>query len=254
MINSKYYRNTSKIAIVQAYDEKYKELALLTTPNKYNYARLHNYTFIDREVVWRDTRNGAWIIPVTLLQLLEENHKEIDWFYWTDVDSLIMNYNIKLEEICDYVENEVDFIASLWTYESPVTYKNLKGDIEVLAISSLWYMMHTGNFFVRNSEFSRRFLYDICEDKRFLREDLKNARGWDEFAFTVKYLAEPDFRRHFKFLPNGTFISFDYSSDYAEYGKIANVTDYTTGDFIIHFPMRAPSLRIELIKKFLPNV
>jgi hypothetical protein len=180
-----------KILILQAYESTYKKLADTSYLNKKYYADKHGYEFLSIEVSWANIKPAVWIIPTVIHNILcDINYKDFDYIFWTDVDSLIINFEIKLEDII-IKGKENNIIASMWNYNTTVSYANLKGDIDVSLKPSSWFLIHTGNWLIKNNEWSKKFFGIICADTRFSRKDLLNAPGGDEFAFTIYYLSQP---------------------------------------------------------------
>jgi hypothetical protein len=117
---------------------------------------------------------------------------------WIDGDTLIMNDEIKLENlIMDLSKNMDIMVAQDWT------------------------MLNTGVMFVKNSEWSRKFLELVYDQTEFL-----NHPNWEQGAF-IHLLEnnEMEAKSHINVLPlshQNQFNSYWYSYNYR--------------DFILHFP------------------
>ena len=80
-------RPNLRIAVLTAYDERQKDLAAISSPNKKRYCDLHGYSFIEEATLAALSRSPVW----AKVPLLKRYLKEYDWVFWTDVDSLVMD-------------------------------------------------------------------------------------------------------------------------------------------------------------------
>src|SRR5206468_832150 len=78
--------------------------------------------------------------------------------------------------------------------------------------------LNTGNFFVKNSAWSKAFLERIYQQEQFIQHPF-----WENAAVMALYAQDPDCRRHISVVPNQLFNGY--------------ITDgsYTPGDFLVHF-------------------
>ncbi len=100
--------NAKDFAVVtMAIGKKYNKTVNSSIENKRKYCEKHGYDFICIKKSLDKNRPIPWS-KIKLLSNIFKT-KKYKWVFWTDADSLIMNFNIKLEELID---NNYDFIVS----------------------------------------------------------------------------------------------------------------------------------------------
>jgi len=184
--------------LTAAIGDAYKPVVGVAIENKRKYCEKHGYDFICLEESLDSSRHPAW----SKIKLCEKvlSIGKYQWVFWTDADSLFMDFATKLEE---FIDEDYNFIVGR---ES--TYVN------------------TGQFFLKNSPESFDFLKDIYEMTEFI-----DTYGWWEQGSIVKLLEEnEEYRAAAKLVSNRLFNSFYFSHRWA--GKEEY---YQRGDFIIHF-------------------
>lgn len=128
-----------KILILSLADNAYREIERISTPNKEAYAKKHGYEFRLIRVSLDRTRHPSWSKILALYGYLME--PDYDWIFWSDPDSLIVNDEIKLEDIID---DRYDLIFG----------EDDNG-------------INCGEFLIKNSDLSREFLADVYQQKQF---------------------------------------------------------------------------------------
>lgn len=128
----------------------YKDMVAFGTQSKEIYARKHGYDFIIATQKLDDCYGVkpsrdlecAW----TKLALISRILDEYEWVFWSDADSVILNFDIKLE---DFIDEEYDIIGCA---ERPteVTKKPF--------IPSCRF--NTGQMFYKNCEFTKQLIFD----------------------------------------------------------------------------------------------
>jgi len=223
-----------KTLILQACEQSYNKLLDISKINKQYYADKHGYDLLSLEINWNSVKPAVWMIPTVICKILcDKQYNDYDYIFWSDVDSLIMNFDIRLEDII--MQGQCcDLITNLWNFESEYNYTNLNGNIDIIPGKSVWFMICTGNWLIKNNEWNRRFFNTLCNDPRFLRKELATNPMGDEFAFTVYYLSQPEIRKHFYFLPIETFLTVGEKNNVLH--ETAKVPFYKEKDFIIHYP------------------
>ena len=79
----------------------------------------------------------GWSKVAILLELLSsQEHKQYEWFFWSDADALFMNHEVSL-----------GFLADLGQFD--------------LVISGDFRGVNTGNFLLKNSDWSRRYMRNV---------------------------------------------------------------------------------------------
>jgi hypothetical protein len=133
----------------------YKRRTQYTHINKLNYCDKHSYTFIDDESVYDDSKP----IPWSKLKLLEEYLQQFDYLVWIDADILIMNQDIKLESFIEKYPTNI-------------------------ICGSDWRMTNTGVLFVKNTEWSMKFLEAIWLNVYDPEDDPKERyMNWEQGSF-----------------------------------------------------------------------
>ena len=119
-----------KIAILNIYTKNIKELAVITVEyNKRKYCEKHSYDLI--------IQNDNFSIPhlgfekLAMIKRTLETGK-YDWVYWCGSDTMITNYNIKIE---DLIDDNYCFILGCdvwdWNVDS-MLFKNDKRSVDFL--------------------------------------------------------------------------------------------------------------------------
>ncbi len=189
---------SAEIAVLSlAIGDKYQAAVASCIDNKKRYCQKHGYDFIYLEEPLDPDRHPAWQKILLCQKALSTN--KYKWVFWSDADSLFMNFAIKLEELID--EN-YNFIVCE------------EGDF-----------VNTGQFFIKNCRWSSSFLRAVYAQKEFI-----NDHGWWEQRAVVKLLEKTSrFKLPTKIVPNRLFNSFR-----SGWGDSLKRT-YQKGDFILHF-------------------
>ena len=95
-------------ALVEIHDEKYQPLADLTwESNKVIYAKRHGYRYFCKKDNLREG-SAMGYQKIWFIKELMDTHPKIEWFWWTGTDTMIMNFNIRLE---DRIDNAYHFMV-----------------------------------------------------------------------------------------------------------------------------------------------
>lgn len=140
----------------------YKEIVSFGTRSKEIYCKTHGYDFIIAEkklstcygITEKRSLEPAW----TKLALVSRILDDYDWVFWTDADSIILNFDIKLE---DFIDTEYDLIAC--TESENQAYPDLYTGGNFI---------NTGQVFYKNSEIAK---YIILEAWNLHEEYTKNS-------------------------------------------------------------------------------
>ena len=124
--------NIMKIAIAQLYTPNYNSWAPIVINNTKSYCDTHSYQFFHKIIEYPKDRHPAWYRIPFILDLFEK--EDVDWVFWSDIDSLIMNHSIRIE---DFLKDDKDLIIASQGYG--------------------WYCgigceqcLNTGQFFIKN--------------------------------------------------------------------------------------------------------
>ena len=140
--------------------ENYKDATKYSYINIQLYCKKYNYTFIEDDSVYDDSRPIAWSKILLILKYLPE----YDYIIWIDADILIMNNQITLESFIEKYK-EFDIICG-----------------------SCPRMANTGFLFIKNSDFSNQFLKDVFYNVYDPESD-PNERymNWEQGSFINLY-------------------------------------------------------------------
>ena len=216
-------KRKSRIAFLNAYTSDYKNIADLTVPNKREYCLQHGYDFL--EIIDDNTfgKHPAFAKFSSAIKYLPF----YDWIFYNDTDSLIMNYNVKLES---FIDNNYDFIVSY--------------DINGL---------NSGQWFVKNTTWALNFMTKV-----FNRNEFNNFGGWaDQVAFCNTWLYSGEAMQKTKIVPQKLFNSYLYET----FGKNdeGNYPDweqgqFKMGDFCLHLCGLEAKPRMDWINFYAPKV
>ncbi len=214
--------NKKRIAIVTLFDKNYKDLADLSIPNKMSYAAKHGYDFIYFDDVIDKSRPPQWGIVKAVEKLLLTN--KYDWVWWIDLDSLIMNFEIKLESIID---DNYDMVFTSNQYS---------------------YLSH-GSSFYKNSDLTKQFLKDSYDlEKPYLKNVDVNVFDHAQQSMRLLLLNENHYKQRVKMIHERVCNSFCTTTDpsvltyYPNWNVDENI--YQPGDFLIQFCGRNAATRV----------
>lgn len=172
------------ILVATLHTEAIAHYADIGVRNKYQYCKKHGYMFLSVPNSLDDTRPPSW----SKIKLVRRNLTAYEWIFWTDADSLIMNPGIRLES---FLDTDADLVIT----------DDQNG-------------INAGQFFIRDSEASFKFLAEVWNRVEFLHHD------WCEQAAMAKVIEE-GFPIKVCKLPQRSFNSYPQN--------------YQTGDFLLHF-------------------
>lgn len=212
-------------ALLELHDEKYKDLANLTWyQNKVLYAQKHGYkTFCKTD----NFHEGSKMIfqKIWFAKEMMEQNPDVEWFWWTDTDSMITNFSTRIE---DRVFNSHHFIMAV----------DMNGT-------------NAGSFLVRNTPEGRGFIDDIIalekESESFWDSEqhaINTLLGFPEGA--AKNWPDPEnlkpnakYENVVKIVPQRYINSINYEF-YREYtshdDKLGYDGNWALGDWLIHWP------------------
>lgn len=94
------YLAASEIAVVTlAVGEAYQDAVQLGIENKKAYCEKHGYDFFCGTEILDPERPIPWSKILFIKEILKNSSYR--WIFWTDADSLIMNFDIPLESLID---------------------------------------------------------------------------------------------------------------------------------------------------------
>jgi len=241
-----------KFGYILHYDERQECIADVTLDNHKEYCQLYNYKLINDKTPWSDNRNGMWMKWYAIIRAIENpENKDIDWFFWSDIDVLIMDLNRSLNAVIGNIDHvNYNIIASkLITFDKNI-FRNLQAPIiepyTTETSDNNWFTFHTGNFFIRNSQETLEFIKTIVNDRRFFEQpELLNHMTGDEIGFTIYYLGYPEYRKKMGMLPNSLL-----HTSTPKYCTVPGIKIYEPSDFLIHAFFLPVEKKVEMLTYF----
>lgn len=233
-----------KFGVVNLYTPNILPLAVITTEyNKRKYCEKHGYDLLVKTKDFSCKHLGFAKIQL-ILDLLKTNR--YDWLYWCGSDTMITNYNIKLE---DLIDTDYSFIISydVWDFNSD-------------------------SFLIRNSEQAIEYfehimsLYDIYVDSdgNAINFGMKlpdgGNRAWAEQGAVIDLYQQYDKYKsiikpmHQKFMNSYLYNLYPSPWHQKALDCKGNPGQWTSGDFLIHWPGMSNENRISLALNFLSQV
>jgi len=187
----------AEIAVVtMAIGEQYREMVRLGLENKRLYCDQHGYQFVLSTESLDSSRPIVWSkIPLILETMADPL---VQWVFWSDADSLVMNLAIPLEELIDERVN--------------------------LIISKDYSAINNGQFLIRNCDWSRRFL-----ESAYARVECLELQHQEQEAMWQE-VHESHNLAFVKYIPQRLINSYA-----AEVHTPRLKMTYQPGDFILHF-------------------
>ena len=216
-----------KFALVTAHDAAYQPLADITwDQNKRLYAQRWAYDAIAK------TENFKWPVHTSIgfertdliVQLLETG--KYDWIHACGCDTMITNFNIRLEDI---VDNDYDFLIARDCYD-----------------------INNDSMLIRNAPSTIAWLKHVVS----LREEYSTRTWFDQAAMidTMHMMGD-----RIKIVPQRVLNSYNYEiypGAPHKYKKDVSGNDghWQPGDFLIHWPGVAQARRMSLARDMLTQV
>ncbi|ORY07329.1 hypothetical protein K493DRAFT_106798 [Basidiobolus meristosporus CBS 931.73] len=198
------------IAIVMAYDENMPFYLPRSVENKQEYAKYHGYSFFAHNIS-KSELHSSWSKITYMKQVMEENPR-ISWFWWIDLDSIIMDPTISLEK-------------HVLDSEKIVNYNN-----KDILIAWDCNGLNTGSFFLRNRRWTHDFLNTMIQ---YAQQD----RGYygEQRVMQRLYRKDQTIVDHFSFPLLRTFTAAYQHECGLDRGDWQSLHLYHPGDFLIHF-------------------
>ena len=199
--------SNSKICIVSLYTPEIEEMGTLALSNKQEYATKHNYDLYFPSKSLAPHRHPVWSKILALEKAL--NTGKYDWVFWTDADVLFLNQEVKLEDLLKDIPDDKDLIISKDYFSG----------------------LNAGNFFLRNTPWTRNLLKEIWE---YPNGDSIGLREQE----VMRRLTKDD--KKLKFVEKRRFNSYLHGLCGGE---------YQDGDFLLHFACLSERV-VPLMRKF----
>ena len=214
-----------RICITSMNKNNYNQLSKITWPNKVNYAEKHGYSsYLKTE----DTMlNNGLVIGFEKIYYIMNMLSDYDWIWHVGCDTLVMNYQKKIEDIISLADNNESFIVAT--------------DCNGINMDS---------FIVKNSPEGKKLLSD-CFDSHVL---YNNRWFFEQQFFWDNYEQYKDI---IKIVPQKTMNSYLAKELYpyqVNIDKLGTTSQYSEGDLLLHLPGIPLEKRIRILSKFLLRV
>ena len=213
------------IILATLHNDNYQELANETWENnKVQYAEKHGYAYLAKTEDFYGFEPGFEKIQFLLDTF--EAYPETSWIWWTGTDSMVTNFNIKVE----------DKIAEA-------------GDADVIMSADFNFKINCDSILVKNSDKARAWLKDIMDNMpKYHTHQFKEQQymldSLDKYTDTVKLM------------PQYFMNSYEYKMYRVNpwvYEKDTDVNgdrgQWEAGDWLVHWPGTQPRERMELVKE-----
>lgn len=211
-----------KIALLTFYSPHYQKVADLTLPDKDAYCVKNSYQHIVKIGPYRD-ENLYYAIDrlIYLYDILFKEQNDIDAIWILNVQSLITNYNKKIEDLLD---TKHDF------YISP--------DVGGL---------NAGSFIVKKSDWLKLWLEEVIK----LAPNVNHCH-WEQTAIS-RLSGDDRFKEKIEILKQNDINSYNYPY-YAPNWNENTPGHWKSGDLAISFPGISFERRLEIIPEWLQKV
>lgn len=218
---------TNKFIIVQKSCETQRPIMDISLVNKMEYAGRYDYGIYVGSTDYNELKYKHWMKIEAILKCFDQDY---DWIFWSDVDSIIMNFNITLES---FVENtNKDLIMPFFPVDDLTKAKTgYKDD----------YTLNAGNIFIRKSKWAYDFLLECYNDPLF-----DNSLMPEEAAITSRYKKSSEVRDHIH------VVNLDKLCTVTPHMPecMSDIKAYAPGDFIIHFLGKSIDEKIRNVKRY----
>jgi hypothetical protein len=223
------------IAIATMHNEKYQELATETWDNnKIKYAEKHGYAYIAKTEDFYGFEPGFEKIQFLLDTF--EAYADIEWIWWTGTDSLVTNFNTRIE----------DKVAEAKSEDAAAPHIIMSSDFN--------FAINCDSILIKNTPEARAWLKDIMDNmSKYAHHQYKEQQYMLDSADKYTDIME--------IMPQHFMNSYEYKMYKVapwNYTKTTDVHDqrgqWETGDWLIHWPGTQPNERLELVKEYKEKV
>jgi len=196
--------------------------------SKRNYARKHNYTYVEyNDAIYEKARPVAWYKLMALKKYLTTTPNPAQWVFFSDADVLITNPDIKLETFIAQFPQQANFV---WTLD---------------ACGHL----NSGNVFYRTEKptWCLNFIEKIWAKTEYIYHP-----WWENAAMISLYYQDPEIKAQIHTILNAAATFNAYVFAVPTPNAIQNIIDlvrsdadpwltavelrlYKPGDFLVHF-------------------
>ncbi len=214
-----------RILILTCADDEIRGIGDVSAANKRRYAEMYGYSFVYAQAAlpWHNWQgfDRSW----DKIPLVQKYLASFDWIWWSDADSLIRNFQIKIEDI---LATDKDLVIG--RDHQPFVMPTAPSE----PVSRVG-MINAGNFFIRNCPWSAGFLAQVVNSTWI------EALGFyhREQGAMIRLLDDPYNASHVQYAPMCAFNSYaDHVNSEEAPWKTQDV--YQDGDFVIHWAGTVP--------------
>lgn len=218
------------IAMATLNDESYEPLAEITFhQNKYQYCLKHGYEPIQKNDDWSFPKKAIGFEKLKHTLEIFQERPHLDWIHYSGCDTLVTNFNQKLENIIDD------------SYHMIVCFDGNGMNVDSLLI--------------KNSRVGNGLLNVILK----AYDNYKDHFWYEQQAFIDFFFTAPLGRDIIKALPQRVMNSYIYDlypewKDRPQLDHTGNDGNWVHGDFMLHLPGIPLEKRIEIMTEFLGKV
>jgi hypothetical protein len=219
-----------KIAMATLNDDTYEPLAEITFhKNKREYCLRHGYEAIQKNSGWTFPKKAIGFEKLKQILEIFEEKPYLDWLHCSGCDTLVTNFNQKLEDIIDD------------TYHMIVCFDG-NG-------------MNVDSFLIKNSRVGKGLIKLILQ----VYDQYKDHFWYEQQAFIDYFFNAPLAKDIIKPLPQRVMNSYIYDL-YPEWREKPQLDhtghdgNWVHGDFMLHLPGISLEKRIEIMTEFLGKV
>jgi hypothetical protein len=215
----------TNIAIVALVSRAYQALADITIEqNKRPYCALHGYRFLEYNIEATDAKKAGYDRLERVIEAMKSKDY-IEWFWCQGVDTMIMNFTIRMES---FVDPNYHLIIARDCY-------SLNGD----------------SVLIRNTRQGLHLLYRMISERDWY-EDMANAPYADCSAYD-DLSKDPKWKHLIKVVPQKSFNSADYTL-YNMPELLGHPGQFSSGDFLLHWGGISNERRMQLAQDHLGKV
>lgn len=218
------------LALVTLNDETYEPLAKITFHgNKHQYCLRHGYQAVQKNSGWTFPKKAIGFEKAKLLLELFEENPHLDWAHFSGCDTLITNFDKKIEDIVDD------------SYHMIVCFDG-NG-------------MNVDSFLLKNSRVGKGLMSWVLS----MYERYKDHFWYEQQALIDFFFNAPLARDIIKALPQRVMNSYIYDlyPEWRERPQVdhtGNDGNWKPGDFILHLPGVSLDDRIKIMTEYSTKV
>lgn len=218
------------IILATMHDDNYAELAAETWDNnKVKYAMKHGYAYVAKTEDFYGFPPGFEKIQF-ILDLLE-SYPETEWIWWTGTDSMVTNFNTRIEDKVNFNTPEGPFMEP-----------------DIIMSSDFNFEINCDSILVKNTPAARAWLQDIMDHM----PEYANHQ-YKEQQYMLDSLEQ--YEDNVLICQQNYMNSYEYKMYEVapwNYTKATDVNGYRgqwePGDWLVHWPGTQPNERLKLVE------